>query len=98
MIWEKMDVVKIRKFLQEVCPKAIMVDGFDDCIIGVSITLPNDTNVVYSEMAIIRSLMRKGNMSYFDAIEFFDFNIAGAKFDKMIEPLFYNDLPHPSLN
>jgi hypothetical protein len=98
MIWEKMDVVKIRKFLQEVCPKAIMVDGFDDCIIGVSITLPNDTNVVYSKMAIIRSLMRKGKMSYFDAIEFFDCNIAGAKLNKMIEPLFYNDLPHPSLN
>ena len=98
MIWVKKDIVKIRKFLQEVCPKAIMVDGFDDCIIGLSITLPNNTNVVYSKMAIIRSLMRKGKMSYFDAIEFFDCDIAGAKLNKMIEPLFYNDLPHPSLN
>ena len=98
MIWEKMDVVKIRQFLKEVCPKAIMVDGFDDCIIGVSITLPNDTNVVYSKMGIIKSLMRKGKMSYFDAIEFFEFNIQGTKFKQSVEPMFYDDLPHPSLN
>lgn len=98
MIWEKMDSVKIRCFLEEVCPNSLLVDGMDDCIIGLSISLPSDTNVVYSTLAIIRKLMQRDKMSYFDAIEFFDFNIKGARFDKSIEPLFYNDLPHPSLN
>lgn len=98
MKWEKMNPNKIREFLSEVCPKAILVEGMDECIIGVSFNVPNDTNVVYSKIAIIRNLMRNNKMTYFDALQYLEFNIQGIKFNSKVEPMFFDDLPHPILN
>jgi hypothetical protein len=99
MIWEKMeDTNKIIDFVSKVCPNAILADGFNDCIIGVSISVPNNTNVVYSTRKIIQKLMKKDKMGYFDALEYFEYNIEGACFDNSITPVYYNDMVNPNLN
>ena len=53
----------------------MFVDGFDDAIIG----LCERTNcVIYSVQKIVQILMMKEGMEYIDAVEHFDFNIAGG--------------------
>ncbi len=98
MKWEEIDKKKIIAFLSECCPRAILVDGFDDCIVGVSLSLPNNTNVIYSTLSIINKLMKRDGMNYFEALEFFEYNIDGAKFSNDIKPIYFDDVPHPSLN
>ena len=48
-------------------------DGFEAAIIGVS-----DGRLVYSVQRCIEILMIRDEMSYEDAIEYFDFNVRGA--------------------
>ena len=53
-------------------------DGYDDCIIGVG-TRCGMTNVfIYDKHKMITKLVRKDDMTYDEALEFIDFNIAGA--------------------
>ncbi len=85
-------------FLATTCPKSILADGLDDCIVGVLLIKPHTTNVLYSTNKIVRKLMKRDGMSYMDAVEFFDFNIKGAMFDEHITPKYINDLPNPNLN
>jgi hypothetical protein len=55
----------------------IVCDGFDDCVIGVSF----ETNrLIYSVDKMIAKLIA-GGMSEDDAVEYFEFNIAGGFFD-----------------
>jgi hypothetical protein len=64
------------------------VTDMDEAIVGVDVT---NFRLVYSVDKIVEILMK--DMSYDDAIEYFDFNIAGAYmgeatpiFSKMIDP------------
>ena len=53
-------------------------DGYDDCIIGVG-TRCGMTNVfIYDKHKMITKLVRRDDMTYDEALEFIDFNIAGA--------------------
>ena len=55
-------------------PDAMLVDGHDDALAGY------DTHgrAIYFIDAIIGGLMNRDGMTYEEAYEFFDFNIAGA--------------------
>jgi len=53
----------------------MIADGLDDAIVGVD---PVKLVVIYSIADILEILMERDGMSREDAIEFFDFNIAGA--------------------
>lgn len=80
------------------CPYAIMLDGLDECIIGVHIGLAQ-TNIIYSYGRIIHLLMRRDKMSFSDAGEFFDYNIAGLHFPIDVRPYFVrDDFMNPSMN
>ena len=66
----------------------LTVTDMDEAIVGVDVT---NFRLVYSVDKIVEILMK--DMSYDDAIEYFDFNIAGAYmgeatpiFSKMIDP------------
>jgi len=62
----------------------MFVDGFDDAIIG----LCERTNcIIYSVQKIVQILMAKEGMEYIDAVEHFDFNIAGGYVGEMT-PIF----------
>lgn len=64
-----------REIIEEYYPESelLFADGFDAAIIGVCSVA---ARVVYSKSKIIEILMV--DMSYDEAIEYFDFNIAGA--------------------
>lgn len=55
----------------------LFADGFDDCIIGVTNSFDTCSKVVYNIQKMIQTLIKEG-MSEEEALEYFDFNIAGA--------------------
>ena len=55
-------------------PEALFADGFDNAILGYS----SDCRVIYSVDQIMETLVERDGMTPDEAIEFFDFNIAGA--------------------
>ena len=71
-------------------PGLLVMDGFDDCIVGVVQVFGHENAVAYSFDKVIESLMNQG-MEYDEAMEYFDFNIAGAYMGKNT-PVFI-DLP-----
>jgi hypothetical protein len=88
---ETMSVEQLLKVIVKSCPNAILLDDLDECIVAVHIGLPNKTNVIYSKAKVIDRLVNRDGMTYSEAIEFFDFNILGLKFDVSIMPYFVED-------
>jgi len=58
-------------------PDILFADGYDKAIAGV-IWDGERTRVVYETEGILNILMERDNMSYDEASEFFDFNVAGS--------------------
>ncbi len=58
---------------------AISFDGLEEAIIGYGSKFPEENVLVYSADKIIDVLMEKHNISHGEAIEYFDFNIAGLR-------------------
>ena len=69
--FERVEILK--ETIAEYNPEALLADGHDHAIMGYT----NDGRVVYSADQIIGGLINQG-MTEEEAIEFFDFNIAGA--------------------
>ena len=63
-------------FIQEV-EDAVLLDGFDEAIIGSASTFGKDVVVAYDYKKIINLLINRDGMSYDEAVEYFDFNIGG---------------------
>ena len=75
----------IRQKIVEANPEAIMIQGYDDCIVGVSI---ND-QVIYDVDSIIKKLMGiDHDMNHESAVEWFEFNILGRFSNQVNEPIF----------
>jgi len=55
----------------------LLADGFDDAIVGVGSTFGGSLCAVYDTDEIIDILMKQG-MDYAEALEHFDYNIAGS--------------------
>ena len=58
-------------------PDMIFADGFDEAIAG-TVWDGERTRVVYTTEKILAILMDRDNMSYDEASEYFDFNVAGS--------------------
>jgi hypothetical protein len=58
-------------------PDLLKADGLDDAIIGV-VQRMGIQAICYDEDKVIEILMERDGMTYEEAIEYFDFNIAGA--------------------
>ena len=57
----------------------LKADGFNDCILGVAQLWGRDAPViVYDAMEVIEVLQERDEMTYDEALEYFEFNIAGA--------------------
>lgn len=57
----------------------LLADGLDDAIIGTAAVWGKPCEVfVYSTSKVLDILMERDGMSYEDATEFFEFNIAGS--------------------
>lgn len=56
---------------------AIILDGFDEAIIGLVEEFGNGPRILYSRDKILEILQTRDEMSLEDALEFYDFNILG---------------------
>ena len=52
--------------------------GLDDAIVGVGVRCGKPPLVVYNVERVIDILMDRSDMSYQDAVEFFEYNVEGA--------------------
>jgi hypothetical protein len=68
---------------------AVMLDGFDDCIVGVSESYGEEPRIIYSKKQIISKLMN--DMSQEDAIDYYYYNIVGGMFGTQ-NPIFVQDI------
>jgi len=74
-----------RDEINELAEGAILLDGFDDCIIGITEEFDNGPRILYSKEKIINKLME--DMSEEESLEYFDFNIIGGYFGEQ-NPIF----------
>lgn len=65
------------EFLRDYYPKALLMDGFDDCILGICIRFGQEPIIAYDQNAVIAKLMQQG-VDEEQAIEYFEFNQLGA--------------------
>ena len=54
----------------------LKIDGFDDCVLGVATKAGSDPVLVYSRTQMVHQLANVMDLD--EALEYFDFNIAGA--------------------
>jgi hypothetical protein len=66
------------EILKDDNPEALFADGFDEAIIGIARRCGQPSLVVYDVSKCIEVLERQ--MSYEEAVEYFEFNTAGAWF------------------
>ena len=74
-----------REEVEELAEGAILLDGFDDCIVGITEEFGNGPRILYSKEKIMNKLME--DMSEEESLEYFDFNIIGGYFGEQ-NPIF----------
>jgi hypothetical protein len=67
----------IRELLSDIDPDLLLMDGFDDCIIGVCESFGGIPVVAYDHEKVIANLESQG-MTYEEAVEYHEFNQLGA--------------------
>ena len=63
--------------IDEIAEGAIILDGLDDAIVGVTVEFGNGRRVLYSADKILNILMERDGMTWHEAVEFYDYNILG---------------------
>jgi hypothetical protein len=58
-------------------PDLLVMDGFDDCILGVGTRFGSESFVIYDYDRVIAKLQSHG-MTYDEAVEYHEFNQLGA--------------------
>lgn len=85
------DDKKLKRFLEdnfaEVDGAAIPI-GFANAFIGINFDERGRPVLVYDAAACIRILMQRDEMTEEEAVEYFEFNVAGSKFGDGSHPIF----------
>ena len=55
----------------------IKMDGYDDCIVGLVERFGQDSYLIYDRDLVLEKL-QKDNMSYEEALEYYEFNQLGS--------------------
>tara|TARA_R100000458_G_scaffold27715_2_gene25273 strand:- start:693 stop:1022 length:330 start_codon:yes stop_codon:yes gene_type:complete len=88
---EKKDIELDPLIQERLSEKAVILEGYNDCIIGIGSIFPHSYSVlIYDVGKIIDSLVKKDGMSFEEAEEFFAYNIAGL-FDGPGTPILMSD-------
>jgi hypothetical protein len=69
----------------------LIADGYDEAVLGVARRCGQPDLIAYDVEKIIEILMTREDMTYEDAVEFFDSNIAGAWMGEET-PIFINKM------
>ena len=70
----KKRIEELKRAIKNANPDALLADGLDNALAGYD----TQGRAIYFIDAIIGTLMERDGMTYEEAYEFFDFNIAGA--------------------
>lgn len=62
--------------INEYADGAVLLDGFDEAIIGISEEFGNEPRIIYDKSKMLEILENQG-MTLEEAIEYYDFNILG---------------------
>lgn len=69
---------RVRAWIAELNPDALLADGFEDAILGVGERCSQEPIVVYDARKCVEILMQRDGMSEEEATEFFEFNTLGS--------------------
>ena len=58
--------------------EALLADGFEDAFLGMCEVFNRTPLATYDRDKCIEILVKRDEMTYEDAVEFFDFNVVGA--------------------
>ena len=93
-----METNEIKDTIAEYNPDALFIDGldgdkeaFNNALIGIGNRCGLTGLAIYDSQKVIEILVEKYEMSYEDAIEWYDYNILGAYVGEYT-PLFVDDL------
>ena len=67
-----------REDISEINPEALLIDGFDEAIIGMAERINLGPVVAYDVNKILKIMIERDEMTYEEAVEYFEFNILGA--------------------
>jgi ribonuclease PH len=68
--------IQMKIDINEYAEGAVLLDGFEDCMIGITQEFGNGPRILYSKEKILQNLMEMG-MTHLEAEEYYDFNILG---------------------
>lgn len=88
----------LQHFLEEQLPDdqtVVLADGLEDAFIGVGRTFNSIPVAIYNTDKVIEILMTRDVMTHEEALEFFDFNIAGAYVGEAT-PIFMSVMERPT--
>jgi hypothetical protein len=66
--------------LRDENPLALLLDGFEDAIVGVGRRVGRPALAVYDYARIVQILMDREGLTYEEAVEHADFNVTGGWF------------------
>lgn len=69
---------KINQYLNDIKESVVLMDNFDEALIGLSQRINEPLLAVYSWEKMIDVCVARDGMSYEDAIEYIDYNCIGA--------------------
>lgn len=69
---------EIDEYLKEMDESTLLMDGFEDALIGFSQRINDPLLAVYSYDKMVEVLMTRDGMDYDEASEYIDFNCVGA--------------------
>ena len=72
-----MKIEEKKEFISQHNPEALLADGFEDALIGVGQQF-DKALAVYDRQKCIEILMERDGMSDEEAVEFYEYNVAGA--------------------
>lgn len=68
----------IREIITQYNEDALLADGFDDAIIGITRRINMEPVVAYDYDKCVEILMTNSGMEYEDAVEYMEYNVVGA--------------------
>jgi hypothetical protein len=78
-------------FIAVWAPDAMVMDGFDDCVVGVADSFGQPTRIVYDREAILMKLVKKDGMTKDEALDWIEYNMIGSYVGEAM-PLFLSKL------
>ncbi len=66
------------EYIRNVYPDILLMDDFDDCVIGVCNRFGQDPIVAYDYNLVINKMVNEWEMDIDEALEYYEFNQIGA--------------------